>query len=302
MVTDLGTKIPKGRWLHIIPPAMLVYIVAFMDRTNIGFAIAGGMDKELGMTATMSGFAAGIFFIGYLLLQVKGAQIAERGSAKKFILWTIIAWGGLSVLTGFVQNVPQLLIVRFLLGVAEGGVWPAILTIISHWFPNEERGRANAFFLMNVPIALIITGPLSGWIVEAYGWREVFIIEGLLAFVLIAIWLPLISDRPSQAKWISKEEKDWIETKLREEQEELLASGKSKSEKVSFGKVLADRNVWKLSMIYCCFCIRISWICSLAANNLKVINKFRYDWSRYAISNSIYSHYYWFIYLVKACR
>jgi sugar phosphate permease len=254
MIKDSTKKIPNGRWLHIIPPAMLVYIVAFMDRTNIGFAIAGGMDKELGMTATLSGIAAGIFFIGYLSLQVKGSQIAERGSAKKFIAWTIVAWGGLAVLSGFVQNTTQLLVIRFLLGVAEGGVWPAVLTILSHWFPNEERGRANAYFIMNVPIASIITGPLSGLIVGTYGWRQVFIIEGAIAFVLLAIWFPLISDRPSDAKWISKEEKDYIENKLREEQELL---GNTKAEKVSFKEVIKNGYVWKLSIIYCCFCIGV---------------------------------------------
>jgi MFS family permease len=129
---QLHNKIPNGRWIHIIPPAILVYIVAFMDRTNIGFAMAGGMDKELGMTAALSGLAAGIFFIGYIILQVPGGIIAEKGSAKKFIAWTIVAWGTLATVTGFVQNANQLLILRFLLGVAEGGVWPAILVIISH--------------------------------------------------------------------------------------------------------------------------------------------------------------------------
>ena len=254
MDTSFEKKIPNGRWLHIIPPAMLVYIVAFMDRTNIGFAIAGGMDKDLAMTATLSGIAAGIFFIGYLSLQVKGAQIAERGSAKKFIAWTILAWGGLAVLSGFVQDFNQLLIIRFLLGVAEGGVWPAILTILGHWFPNEERGRANAYFIMNVPIASIITGPLSGFIIASFSWRYVFIIEGAIALILMVIWLPLISDRPSEAKWISKEERDYIEGKLREEQEAL---GGNKKEKIPFKKVLSDINVWKFSIIYCCFCIGV---------------------------------------------
>lgn len=247
MSTDLGKKIPKGRWIHIIPPTILVYIVAFMDRTNIGFAIAGGMDKALGITATLSGLAAGIFFIGYLFLQVPGSRIAEKGNAKMFITGTIIAWGGLSIASGFVQNVTQLLIIRFLLGVAEGGVYPAILTIISHWFPNEERGRANSFFQMNVPIASIITGPLSGWIIATYSWRYVFILEGIIALVLIFVWLPLISNRPSEAKWISKEERDYIEAKLREEQEALKGNEVTKQ---SLGKTLSNGTVWKLIGIY----------------------------------------------------
>jgi len=250
MSNDIVKKIPAGRWIHIIPPTILVYIVAFMDRTNIGFAIAGGMDKTLGITSTIAGLAAGIFFIGYMFLQVPGGRIAETGSAKKFITWTIVAWGILAMLSGCVQNITQLLIIRFLLGVAEGGVYPAILTIISHWFPNGERGRANSFFIMNIPIASIITGPLSGWIISAYSWRYVFIIEGAVAFLLMFIWLPLISDRPSDAKWISKEEKDYIESTLREEQ---IALGGKKVVKHSIGTVLSNKNIWKLIAIYFCF-------------------------------------------------
>lgn len=250
MIATQIDKIPHGRWLRIIPPAILVYIVAFIDRTNIGFAIAGGMDKSLAMTATVTGLISGIFFIGYLILQIPGGRIAERGSAKKFVAWTILAWGGLTVLSGFAQNVTQILTIRFLIGVAEGGVWPAILTIISHWFPREERGRANALFMMNAPIASIISGPLSGWILTAWSWRYLFIIEGLLALLLMFVWLPLISDYPKHAKWISKEERDYIETKLLHEQEELNAD---KFGKVPLNKVLANPRLWKLVAIYFCY-------------------------------------------------
>lgn len=249
-MTNQARKIPAGRWLHIIVPCILVYVVAFIDRTNIGFAIAGGMDKSLAMSATVTGLVSGIFFIGYLFLQVPGGRIAERGSAKKFIAYTILAWGGLTVLSGFAQNVTQILIIRFLIGVAEGGVWPAILTIISHWFPRAERGRANAFFMMNAPIASIIAGPLSGWILMSYSWRHIFIIEGLLALLLMFIWMPLISDYPKDAKWISGEEKDYIESSLKKEQEELDAGN---SGKVPLGKVLSDGKLWKLIAIYFCY-------------------------------------------------
>lgn len=132
-------KIPKRRWTHIIPVCILVYIVAFMDRTNISFAIAGGMSEALNLTASMSGLASGIFFIGYMVLQIPGGNMAEHGSAKKFISFSIIAWSIFAIVEGFVHNSTQLLILRFCLGVAEGGVWPAILVIITHWFPMEER-------------------------------------------------------------------------------------------------------------------------------------------------------------------
>nr|WP_295970832.1 MFS transporter [uncultured Bacillus sp.] len=245
-MTDVKS-IPKGRWLHIIPACVIVYIVAFLDRGNISFAIAGGMDKELGMAASISGLAAGIFFVGYLILQVPGGHIAEKGNAKKFIAWTIAAWGGLAILNGFVQSTNQLLLVRFLLGVAEGGVYPAILTIISHWFPSEEQGRANAYFQMNVAIANIIAGPLSGFIIQATGWRELFIIEGVLSLALIFVWLPLISNRPSEAKWISKEELEWIEGKIAEDQASIKGGSQRK---VSMGELFKNINMVKLIAIY----------------------------------------------------
>src|SRR3954466_3280057 len=136
-MTNLSRSIPNGRWLHIIPPCIIIYIVAFMDRTNIGFAMAGGMNKALGISATVSGIAAGIFFFGYLFLQIPGGKMAERGSGKTFITVSILVWGVIAVLNGFVQNTWQLLLVRFLLGVAEGGVWPCILGMLANWFPSK---------------------------------------------------------------------------------------------------------------------------------------------------------------------
>jgi MFS family permease len=142
--------IPKDRWLRIIPPMIVIYIIAYMDWMNISFAMAGGMNQALGITATVSGLAAGIFFAGYLVLQIHGGHIAEHGSAKKFIFWTIIGWGGISTLTGFVQNGWQLLLMRFLLGVAEGGIWPAILVSISNWF-SGRRVRTRQCLLYEQP-------------------------------------------------------------------------------------------------------------------------------------------------------
>jgi len=239
--------VPSARWWRIIPPAILVYIFSFMDRTNIGIAMAGGMNEALGMTASLSGLAAGIFFVGYIILQAPAGHWAEHKSAKQFIGASIAAWGGLSILCGAVENPIQLLIVRFLVGVAEGGVWPAMLVIISHWFPNEERGRANAFFMMNFAVASIATGPLSGWIVADFGWRWVFYGEGLLTLALIFVWYPLISDRPAAAKWISQAERAYVEARLAAEQSEVE---RARATQASYGAVLRDANLWKLILLY----------------------------------------------------
>src|SRR2546428_656461 len=116
--------VPKKRWIHIIPAAFLMYTIAFMDRVNIGFAIPG-IEKSLAVSATIAGLASGIFFVGYVLLQIPGGQLAMKWSAKRFVFFSLIAWGIFAILTGLAQNVTQLLIIRFFLGVAEGGVWHA---------------------------------------------------------------------------------------------------------------------------------------------------------------------------------
>jgi Sugar phosphate permease len=250
---QLVSNIPQQRWLRIIPPAILVYIFAYMDRVNIGFAMAGGMNEDLGMTASMAGLAAGIFFIGYLFLQIPAGHIAAVGSAKKFIAVTIIIWGTLSICTGFVTDTTQLLILRFALGVSEGGVFPAILVIISKWFPEEERARANAFFVMNLAIASMITGPISGWIISSWGWRYVFIVEGLVSLLLLAAWWPFIDDKPEDSKWISPAERDYLIMRREQEQANVQSAGAT----TSYKDVWFNVNAWKMILFFFCYMIGI---------------------------------------------
>lgn len=244
-------NIPKGRWLRILPPLLIVCIVSFMDRVNVGFAISGGMSKELGMTAGMAGFAAGIFFFGYLFLQVPGGQIAAKRSGKKFIAYSVPFWALVSILSGFVTSTNQLLVLRFCLGITEGGMLPVVLTLCSNWFPNEERGRANALVLMFAPIAAIITGPISGYIISRSSWREMFIIEGIISLLVLIPWLLLISDRPEKAKWISKEEKAFIQDSLQEEQKRIEKGNDVKQ--ASLKDLLPNTSMWKLIALNFCY-------------------------------------------------
>ena len=235
--------IPRQRWLRIIPPILIACIISYMDRVNIAFAMPGGMDQDLGITATMAGLAGGIFFLGYLFLQVPGGKIAVHGSGKKFIGWSLVAWAVISVFTVLVTNHYQLLALRFLLGVAEGGMLPVVLTMISNWFPDAERGRANAIVIMFVPIAGIITAPLSGWIITALDWRWLFIIEGLLSLVVLVMWALTVYDRPQEARWISDAEKKYLVETLAAEQRAI--AGKT-TVNASLGAVLSDRTMWQL--------------------------------------------------------
>ena len=234
--------IPKLRWLRIVPPILITCIISYMDRVNIAFAMPGGMDDELGITASMAGLAGGIFFIGYLFLQVPGGKLAVYGNGKKFIGWSLLAWAVISVLTGLVTNQYQLLFLRFALGVSEGGMLPVVLTMISNWFPDKERGRANAIVIMFVPIAGILTAPLSGWIITAWDWRMLFLVEGALSLVVMALWYFTISNRPQEAKWISQAEKEYLVKTLHDEQ--LLIKGKT-VRNASLRRVLGDRIMWQ---------------------------------------------------------
>jgi len=235
--------IPNGRWLRLIPVAMIVYIISFMDRTNISYAFAG-MGKDLGIDKGAQGLVGGIFFVGYIFLQIPGGILAERWSAKKFIGIMILIWGAMAMLEGFVQNFTQLLIVRFLLGVAEGGVWPATLVLLSHWFPSGERARAYAFWMVNLALSSIITQPVSGAIVAATSWRGLFIVEGCLPFIIAApLWWSLIADRPAKAAWLAPAERTYIE-------DALAADRASEPAPTSMGQALRSSLVWKFIAVY----------------------------------------------------
>ena len=248
------SAIPRARWVRILPGTVMIYVVAYMDRMNISLAMAGGISRDLRLSMTGAGLAAGVFFIGYMLLQVPAGHIAEHFSAKKYVLWSILAMGAVSLLTGFVRTGWELIAMRFLLGVAEGGIYPALLIVVSKWFPAREIGRANAIFLTSLPLSTVLTNPLSGWIVSRYDWRWMFFLEGGLSLLLVLLWLPMISDRPSEASWISPEEKAYLE--------ETLAAERLASERQfqaadgiqwSYKQLLLDKSLWMMVLIVICY-------------------------------------------------
>jgi MFS family permease len=211
---------PQQRWLRIIPVAFIMYTIAFIDRTNISLALPS-MSRQLHMDPTQAGDAVGIFFWGYLLLQIPGGYLAHRWSAKRFVSVLLVLWGICSVGCGLVQTWRQFWVMRFLLGIAEGGVWPATLVLLSHWFPRAERARANAYWMLCLPVAVVSSSPLSGWILGRWNWRVLLISEGVLPFLWLLIWWRFIADHPHEARWISAQERDYLETTLRREFTEL---------------------------------------------------------------------------------
>ncbi|MGC1686681.1 MAG: MFS transporter, partial [Candidatus Acidiferrales bacterium] len=188
----------------------------FVDRTNISLALPS-MSRDLHMGPVQAGAASGIFFLGYVLLQIPLGYLASRWSPKKLVACMLVAWGLCSTATGFIHSWSQLLVVRFLLGLAEAGVWPATLVLLSRWFPRAERARANAYWMLCLPVAVVLSSPISGWILSRWNWRVLLVSEGLLPILWLAVWLVGIEDEPNQARWISAREREFLNAARYEE-------------------------------------------------------------------------------------
>lgn len=241
------SALARSRWTRIIPVALVMYTIAFIDRTNISLALPS-ISRDLRLDPQQAGTVAGIFFWGYLALQIPGGHLAKHWSPKKFISILLVAWSLFAVGCGLARTYHELLLLRLLLGVAESGVFPATLILLSHWFSRAERARANAMWLLCLPGAVILSSPFSGWMLDHWGWRIMLIAEGVLPLVWLAIWLLLIQDHPAQARWLPPAERDSLVATLRSESGELEHSGE-----VTYLYALARPQVLLLAAIYFCF-------------------------------------------------
>lgn len=228
------------RWTRIVPVVFLMYTIAYMDRVNISMALPS-MSADLGFAATMAGLAAGIFFWGYLIFDVAGGNIALKLGAKRTILGALILWGLFAMLTGLAQNATELLIFRFLTGLAEGPIWPSSSMLLAQWFPSAERGRAFGLWNLCIPAGALAAGPLSGWILAHWSWHVMFFAEGIPAWIWAVLWAFLISERPQEAKWLPPAEKEYLTKSLAEEQATLQKAPTQK-----LWEVLKDPVVWLL--------------------------------------------------------
>ncbi|HKW26445.1 MAG TPA: MFS transporter [Terriglobales bacterium] len=206
------------RWLRIIPVALLMYIIAFVDRTNISLALPS-MSRVLHMDSAQAGSAAGIFFWGYLLLQIPGGYLAHRWSAKRFVAILLVLWALCAIACGLVHTAGQFWWMRLLLGVAEGGVWPAVLVLLANWFRRNERARANAFWMVCLPLAVVISAPISGWILDHWNWRVMLVAEGVLPLLWLGPWLAFMKDKPTQASWLPADQRNQLLRDLEREAE-----------------------------------------------------------------------------------
>ena len=234
---------------RLLPFLFILYVIAFLDRMNIG-AAALQMPRDLGFSEGVIGLGAGIFFWGYFVLEIPGALIVERWSARKWIARIMISWGVMTVLMAFIHTSRQFYIVRFLVGAAEAGFLPGVIVYLTHWFRYQDRAKAVAFFYAANPLSYVIGSPLAGLLLGLSwlgmrGWRWLFILEGIPAIVfgLITIWY--LTDWPEQADWLPDDEKAWIANELKHEKE-------AKKRSYRIWEALRHRDVLLLTLCYFC--------------------------------------------------
>jgi ACS family tartrate transporter-like MFS transporter len=230
-----------------MPFLMLVYLFAYIDRANISIAKLK-MQGDLGFDDSLIGFGAGIFFIGYFLLEVPSTLIVERWSARKLLSLIMIVWGAVAAACGFIETRQQFIVLRFLLGAAESGFFPGVIVYLSHWYRSEDRARAKTYFMMTQPLAIVIGFAASRWILETVhwqgiaSWRWVFILEGIPPVLLGVFSYFYLTDRPADARWLPTDERTWLTTALESETREREAAGR-----VTIGAAL--RNPYTLLLI-----------------------------------------------------
>lgn len=259
--------IAAKRWWYIMPIVFITYSLAYLDRANFSFASAAGINDDLGITKGMSSLLGALFFLGYFFFQIPGAIYAERRSVKKLIFWCLILWGACASLTGMVSNIPMLAAIRFILGVVEAAVMPAMLIYISNWFTKSERSRANTFLILGNPVTVLWMSVVSGYLIHAYGWREMFIFEGIPAVIWAFCWWVLVKDKPAQAKWLSDEEKLALQQQLEEEQKGIKAVR-------NYSEAFRSRNVILLCVQYFAWSIGVYgfvlWLPSILRSGMEM--------------------------------
>jgi ACS family tartrate transporter-like MFS transporter len=243
--------IRKISW-RLLPLIVFAYLVAYIDRTNVAFA-ALTMNKDIGLSAYIYGWGAGIFFLGYFFFEVPSNLILHKFGARKWIARIMITWGIISALMALVEGPVSFLTMRFLLGVAEAGFFPGVILYFTYWFPSVYRARVVSTLFLAVPVSNALASMMSGAILTSMhgvlglkGWQWVFIIEALPAILLAFVVLRLLTDRPEVATWLAPEEREWLSNRMAEEQRKIAATGRQ----MTLFQALTDRRVLGLCLIY----------------------------------------------------
>ncbi|MBD8534839.1 MFS transporter [Plantibacter sp. VKM Ac-2885] len=239
--------------IRLVPFVALMFFINYLDRTAIGFAAPNGMNEDLALSAAQFGFASGVFFIGYILLEVPSNLALNKFGARRWLARIMVTWGIVAVLFTWVANFEQLAILRFVLGVAEAGFFPGAILFLSLWVPAKHRSKILALFYLAQPLTTVIGAPLAGWLIGQHGvffglegWRFMFLGVGLPAILIGVIAWFYLKDRPADAKWLTTEEQVWLTAALAHEK----ATTEQKQGHVSLKHAFTSGRVWMLAFIY----------------------------------------------------
>jgi MFS transporter, ACS family, tartrate transporter len=247
---DIASVTLRKVTLRLIPFLFVLYVVAWLDRVNVGFA-GLQMNADLGFSSAAFGFGSGVFFLGYCLFEVPSNLVLHRVGARRWISRIMISWGAISAAMMFVRATPTFYVLRFLLGAAEAGFFPGVVYYLSQWYPERQRARAIAAFMTAVPVSGVIGGPLSGALLSLNGlfglagWQWLFLVEGLPAILLGVIVLVYLTDRPETADWLSSTERDWLVSRLVDER-----TGHNGAVPNGIFAALTNRTIWQLGIIF----------------------------------------------------
>ena len=254
-LADDAQRLNKLLIRKLMPLLVIVYVISFLDRTNIALAKAS-MGIDVGLSAASYGLGAGLFFLTYALFEVPSNLIMHKVGARFWITRIMITWGLLSAGMAFVQGETSFYIMRLLLGVAEAGLFPGVMLYLTYWFDREQRARATGYFLLGVCVANILSGPLGGALLQMdglmglHGWQWLFIIEGLPTLALASVVWKTLPDGPGSAPWLTVEERQRLQARLDAEQ----GSGASQHR---FTEMLRDPQIWLTIAVYFCHQITI---------------------------------------------
>ncbi|HEY2116725.1 MAG TPA: MFS transporter [Candidatus Angelobacter sp.] len=249
LASDVARRARRRIARRLLPFLFMLYVIAFLDRMNVG-AAALQMPHDLGFSESVIGFGAGVFFLGYLLLEIPGALIVERWSARRWIARIMISWGVMTIFMAFIHTSRQFYTVRFLVGAAEAGFLPGVIVYLTHWFRYEDRAKAVAFFYAANPLSYVIGSPVAGLLLGLSwlglrGWRWLFIIEGIPAIIFGVITIWYLTDWPEQAGWLPEDEKSWITNQLKQEKA-------AKKHSYRIWEAMRHRDVILLTLCYFC--------------------------------------------------
>ncbi|MGN8163056.1 MFS transporter [Pantoea sp. 22096] len=247
---DIEQQTVKKVVWRILPFLIVCYLIAIIDRGNIGMASLQ-MNEDLGLSKAVFGFASSLFFVGYFLFEVPSNLAMQKIGAKIWISRIMVSWGIISVCTAFVESANTLYVLRFLLGAAEAGFFPGVILYLTYWIPGKYRARVIATFMVAIPAANFIGSPISGLILSfdgwlgMRGWHWLFILEGIPAVVLGIAAFFLLSNRPTDASWLNQEQKAWLSTTIQAENEKKKAIGH-----ISLWQLLRHKHIWVMALIY----------------------------------------------------